>query len=146
MPSLLRLGFRVESPRPISKLNKGPAKQPVIAISTKPFFAIDMLAIKSPVELPHARTVKPRRLELIPDITPNRFSKSINRLAVNQIHKILIMKAKIKKGIIRAGGEILVLVVNLMITLKRKATANTQYCQMLRKLITIIVKGYNEIQ
>ena len=52
------LCLNVEMPRERSRLKSGAAKQPVIAISEKPFLAIEMFAMKSPMELPHAKTVK----------------------------------------------------------------------------------------
>ena len=41
-------------------MNKGAATQPVNAISANPFFAIEILAMRSPIEFPQARTVNPR--------------------------------------------------------------------------------------
>jgi hypothetical protein len=86
------LVLKVDRPRPRTLLNRGAAKHPVKAISANPFFAIEVLAMKSPIEFPHARIVNPRSVGGKPDQRPKIFSKSIRICAVDQIQKTLIAK------------------------------------------------------
>ena len=47
------------NPSPIKRLKMGPAKHAVMAILASPLRAIVMLALKSPMEFPQARMVRP---------------------------------------------------------------------------------------
>ena len=51
---------RKPKPTPTSKLNDGPAKLAVVAMSPNPLRAIATFAERSPKELPHASTVTPK--------------------------------------------------------------------------------------
>jgi hypothetical protein len=84
--------FNVEMPKPRSILNKGDEKDPVRAISINPFFAIEVFAIKSPIEFPHANTVRPSKVVGNPVSKPKSLSKSIIKFAKSQIQKTLIPK------------------------------------------------------
>ena len=53
-------------PIPRSKLNNGPAMQPVIANSPKPSLETAKSATKSPIEFPRASSVRPRNDGLTP--------------------------------------------------------------------------------
>ena len=55
-----------EIPIPRSKLNKGPAMQPVMASSPKPNLETAKSATKSPIEFPRASNVRPRNDGLTP--------------------------------------------------------------------------------
>lgn len=49
----------IERPRPTRMLKMGPAMQPVIAISPKPFLVIATSALMSPRQFPQASNVSP---------------------------------------------------------------------------------------
>ena len=55
-----------EIPIPRSKLNNGPAMQPVIANSPKPSLETAKSATRSPIEFPRANKVRPRNDGLTP--------------------------------------------------------------------------------
>lgn len=59
--SLLAIPRVKERPRPTKTLNIGPATQPVIAISPKPFLVMATSAAKSPRQLPQEMTVRASR-------------------------------------------------------------------------------------
>jgi hypothetical protein len=82
--------FNVEIPKPKSMLNKGDEKDPVRAISINPFFAIEVFAIKSPIELPHANTVRPSKVVGNPVSKPKSLRRSIIKFAKSHIQKTLI--------------------------------------------------------
>lgn len=84
--------LKVERPKPNSMLNRGDAKQPVRAISTNPFLAIEVFAMKSPIELPQERTVRPSKVVGRPVSNPRIFRRSIMMLANSQIQKTLMPK------------------------------------------------------
>lgn len=73
-------------------LNSGDAKQPVRAISTNPLLAIDVFAIKSPIELPQAKTVSPSNVVGKPVNRPRILRRSIMMFAKSQIQKTLMTK------------------------------------------------------
>ena len=82
-------------PNPKNKLKSGPAIDPVIAILANPFLAIAGFAIKSPIELPHASTVIPRKAVFILKIIPKNLSMSTRMFATHQIQTTDINKLKI---------------------------------------------------
>ena len=86
--------LNVESPSPSTLLKSGAAKQPVKAISANPFFAIEVLAMKSPIELPQANTVRANRVGGTLRIRPRILSKSMRICAVDQIQNTLIANEK----------------------------------------------------
>ena len=86
--------LKVDIPKATSKLNKGAAQQPVIAISANPFLAIEVLAIKSPMEFPQARTVNASKVEGRPVSNPKIQSKSIKIFADIHIQNVLTIKEK----------------------------------------------------
>jgi hypothetical protein len=88
------LAFRVEIPIPNIKSKKGPAKQPVKAISPKPFWEMDTLAIRSPVEFPQASMVTPSKVDGSPVSIPKISIKSTRILQAVQIHSTLMINAK----------------------------------------------------
>jgi hypothetical protein len=96
----------VDIPNPNALLNKGAAKQPVNAISANPFLAIDVFAMKSPIEFPHARTVRANKFGGSPVSSPNIYSKSIRIWAVAHIQKILIPNEKRSNSIIAFFGDL----------------------------------------
>lgn len=79
------------NPSPTKILNTGPAKHAVIAIFANPFFAMVMLALKSPIELPHANTVKPITGPGMYNTIPIKFNKLTNESAIVSIHVAAIM-------------------------------------------------------
>lgn len=81
-------------PRPRRMLKSGDAKQPVRAISTNPFLAIEVFAMKSPIELPQARTVSPRKVVGRPVRSARILSMSMRMFAKSQIQKTLMKKEK----------------------------------------------------
>ena len=70
----------------MSRLNAGPAKHPVVAISGMPFLAIARLADKSPMLLPHAKTVMPSIDAGIRLTVPRNCSKLTSKSAIVSIH------------------------------------------------------------
>lgn len=76
------------TPSPIRRLNKGPAKQAVIAIDTPSFDlpAMLMLEKKSVRELPQARTVRPRMAGLTPPNIPKKRIMLTISVAILSIH------------------------------------------------------------
>ena len=87
-----RLQRRVVHPRPSIRLKTGPAMQPVMAISPRPRFASDTLAMKSPREFPHERIVKPRKDGGRPVIIPRTSNKSTMISQRVYTHTILMKK------------------------------------------------------
>ena len=69
------------SPAPTRRLNDGPAKHPVAAMSGIPPRAMARLADRSPMLLPHARTVDPRRAGGIPERVPRSRRRATSRSA-----------------------------------------------------------------
>jgi hypothetical protein len=93
-----RSNFKVVIARPIIKSKRGPAKQPVIAIDPYPFLEIVIQAWKSPYELPIAMTVIPKKLLLMPKMSPMSCNRSTIKLAANHIQTIHMKKdQRIKK-------------------------------------------------
>ena len=71
----------------------GPAKQAATAIFGRPSRATVRLAIKSPTELPHARTVAPSKASEMPQILPAAVSKETTSPATTSIHTMETRKA-----------------------------------------------------
>lgn len=84
-----------EDPAPQSMLKIGPAMQPVIAISPKPFLVMATSAERSPMQLPQANKVNPRRDFGRFVMIPRTAKRSTTILDVNATHYILIMNARI---------------------------------------------------
>ena len=99
-----------ERPYPIRILKMGPAIVPVIAISPKPFFVIAISAFVSPRLLPHERIVRASKFFGSSEISPNRSSRSMMHLDVNDIQAMLIMKLNIWKTFISSIGPFVFLV------------------------------------
>ena len=91
-------------PRPMSKLNIGPAKDPARAISPKPSLASFEFKDKSHTLLPKARRVIPRKDSGKFNTTPIIFNKSIRLVAVNHTHSIDIINEYKQKIRTRDGG------------------------------------------
>ena len=89
---------------PTIKSKRGPAKHPVIAIDPNPHFEIAMHANKSPYEFPSASTVMPKKLLLIPKISPKRVRRSMMNPAANHIHTILMTKDQQIKIVMKEGA------------------------------------------
>ena len=82
------------TPSPKNRLNNGPAMHPVRAIFAYPFFATDELATMSPTELPHARTVIPKKDWFMLSTIPSMVNRSIKMLATHHIQTSDIRKHK----------------------------------------------------
>ena len=82
--------FKLASPKPNKKLNKGPAKVPVMAMAPNPFHAIAKAAIVSPAQLPIANTVIPRNGVGIPIMSPSTLKMSTRILAQKYIQTMLM--------------------------------------------------------
>jgi hypothetical protein len=78
--------FRNPKPVPINKLKDGPAKHPVVAMSGIPFLAMARFAERSPMLLPHDRTVRPRIVDGILLIVPANWSNPTRASAILSIH------------------------------------------------------------
>ena len=72
--SRLYCKFRNPNPVPTDRLNVGPAKQPVVAMSDIPLRAMARFADRSPMLLPHNNTIRPRIVEGILLIVPANWS------------------------------------------------------------------------
>ncbi len=81
------------APKPINKLNKGPAIEPAKPILPKPAFARELFNVKSGRELPRLKRVIPRKKPGTSKSTPIKSKTSIRILATNQIQNIDITKA-----------------------------------------------------
>mmetsp|Transcript_12542 Transcript_12542/g.23602 ORF Transcript_12542/g.23602 Transcript_12542/m.23602 type:complete len:203 (-) Transcript_12542:1364-1972(-) len=68
-------------------LKTGPAKEAVMDTFPNPLFAIAMLLLKSPIELPHAITVRPKILSSIPVMLPMKEIKLTSSVAKKLIHR-----------------------------------------------------------
>jgi len=79
-------------PNPMRMLNTGPAKQAVMAMFARPFFAIVMFAERSPMEFPQAKTVRPIMEPGMRKIAPKNTSKLTNWSAIASIHVAAITK------------------------------------------------------
>jgi len=78
----------IDTPRPKSTLNTGPAREAVTAISPKPFFVIATLAFMSPRQLPTAKRVSPSSDLGILKMRPIIQRRSTTKLDVNAIQLI----------------------------------------------------------
>mmetsp|Transcript_8251 Transcript_8251/g.10167 ORF Transcript_8251/g.10167 Transcript_8251/m.10167 type:complete len:82 (-) Transcript_8251:1346-1591(-) len=79
-------------PKPTSMLKTGPAKHAVMAILPRPFLAIVMLAPKSPMEVPTARTVSPITELGILQMTPIKVNRSTKLSAISSSHVAAMTK------------------------------------------------------
>jgi len=109
------LVLNVERPSPKTLLKRGAAKHPVRAISGNPFFAIDVFAMKSPIEFPQANTVRANKVGGTFKISPRILSKSMRIYAVDQIQNTLIANEKSCKNRRALTGALLLFVLNLII-------------------------------
>lgn len=79
-------------PSPINILKTGPAKHAVMAMLANPLRAMVMLADKSPIELPHAKTVSPIIVPGICKTTPVKSKTATKWFATKSIHVAAIAK------------------------------------------------------
>lgn len=96
-------------------LKVGPAMHPVSAISPKPRFEIDMLAIVSPIELPQVSTVRPSKVDGNRVIIPK--SSNSSTITSHKIYsQIMLIKnaPSWKMAIIFSGGAVVLWVRNLI--------------------------------
>jgi len=77
---------------PTNKLNAGPAKFAVVAMSGMPLRAMATLAERSPREFPQARTVTPRIGAGILQIVPRNWSNPTKLLPITSIHVAAMKK------------------------------------------------------
>ena len=91
-------------PSPNRILRTGADIVPVIAISANPFLVIAISAVQSPRELPQAMTVSPNKAFGRVVTKPHSYRRSIMVSAVNLIHMMLIMNAKIANIILSHPG------------------------------------------
>mmetsp|Transcript_30482 Transcript_30482/g.58425 ORF Transcript_30482/g.58425 Transcript_30482/m.58425 type:complete len:131 (+) Transcript_30482:306-698(+) len=102
--SSLRCKDKNPKPVPTSKLNEGPAKQPVVAMSGMPFFAIAIFADRSPIELPHASTVIPKiGLGILVNV-PKNSSILTSALPMTSIHVAAMKKPYSDSGTEATSG------------------------------------------
>mmetsp|Transcript_22721 Transcript_22721/g.40486 ORF Transcript_22721/g.40486 Transcript_22721/m.40486 type:complete len:201 (-) Transcript_22721:1899-2501(-) len=79
-------------PQPTSRLNSGPAKHAVSAMLLSPLLAMAMLVERSPMELPHASTVRPSTALLTPDRRPKNCNIATNSCATKAIQVAATIK------------------------------------------------------
>ena len=88
-----------------------------------------MYAKKSPIEFPHAKSVKARMIGEIPESRPNSYSKSMMTLTMIHIQKMDMTNACTEKtAMILELGAVLYLVLNLIKRLMLSATKYRNRC------------------
>ena len=97
--------FRNPKPVPTSRLKDGPAKHPVVAMSGMPLRAIARFADRSPILLPHDRTVRPRIVEGILLIVPANWSNPTRASAILSIQVAAMKNPYRDIGTFRRIGE-----------------------------------------
>lgn len=89
---------RKPHPTPTSKLNEGPAKLAVVAMSGIPLRAIATFALKSPKELPQANIVTPIIGAGMRQIVPRNWSSPTRWLPMTSIHVVATKKPYNESG------------------------------------------------